>query len=119
MSARTRAMGAQRRGERTRDAQARHIDPRIRFACRVGFGESPDSQKLSRPLQADRAALLSDPCRLPARGFLSLPIAISGVRIDCTAPRYARLAPGAPPHSVIFWSSIRFMLLSHGLLQFL
>src|ERR1700687_1471134 len=61
-----RAMGAQRRSERTRDAQARRIDPRIRFACRAGFGESPDSQKLPRPLQAHCAALLSDPCRLPA-----------------------------------------------------
>jgi deazaflavin-dependent oxidoreductase (nitroreductase family) len=65
------------------------------FALRavVGFGESPDSQKLSRPLQAHRAALLSCPCRLPARGFLSLPRAISSVRIDTTAPRDARLNP--------------------------
>src|SRR5229473_6275072 len=91
MSARTRAMGAQCRSERTRDAQAWRIDPRIRFAPHTGFGESPDSQKLSRPLQAHRAALLPDPCRLPARGFLSLPRAISSVRIDTTAPRDARL----------------------------
>src|SRR5690349_16624190 len=92
MSARARAMGAQRRSERTRDAQARPIDPRIRSPRRAGFRESPNPQKLPGPLQAHLAALLPDSCRLPTRGFLSLSLALSGVRIDSPASGSARLS---------------------------